>query len=131
MKTNRFSLFFGLDKFPTNVNFATPTILQFNQKYFFNPTLRIELKLKHLTSMGGAVIRAVDSQRQDVAFHAIMDAMTGETVTERLDLSHYNLRVRFRFLFFFFLFHDIDLTKTNYFHTTPTNFYFDRQHPPY
>jgi hypothetical protein len=61
--------------------------------------------------MGGAVIRAVDSQRQDVAFHAIMDAMTGETVTERLDLSHYNLRVRFRFLFFFFLFHDIDLTK--------------------
>jgi hypothetical protein len=81
--------------------------------------------------MGGAVIRAVDSQRQDVAFHAIMDAMTGETVTERLDLSHYNLRVRFRFLFFFFLFHDIDLTKTNYFHTTPTNFYFDRQHPPY
>ena len=41
--------------------------------------------------MGGAIVRAVDSQRQDAAYKSIMEVMTGDVVQERLDLSHFGL----------------------------------------
>ena len=49
-------------------------------------------KIKYIPPiMGGAIVRLVDGQRQDVVYKSIMSSMSKEG-TEKLDLSYYNLR---------------------------------------